>query len=147
MDFRLISTDDELYKQEFELRFQVLRKPLGHDRSAVRFAFEDESLHVVAIEAGRVIGCVLFAPDENGGGRLFQMAVSDWFQGQGVGRALVEHLEGELRAGGFERVEMHARDSAVGFYEALGYRCVGEPFEEVGIPHRIMEKQFEAPDD
>ena len=147
MDLRLITTDDELYKQEFELRFRVLREPLGHDRSAVRFAFEDDSLHVVAIEATQVVGCVLFAPDGNGGGRLYQMAVSDWFQGQGVGRALVEHLEGQLRARGFERVEMHARDSAVGFYEALGYRCVGEPFEEVGIPHRIMEKQFEAPAD
>jgi len=142
MDFRLISTDDDLYKQEFELRFRVLREPLGHDRSAVRFAFEDESFHVVAIEANQVIGCVLFAPDDKGGGRLYQMAVSDWFQGQGVGRALVEYLEEQLRARHFERVEMHARESAVGFYEALGYRCVGEPFEEVGIPHRIMEKQF-----
>ncbi len=140
MDIRLITTDDALYKQELELRFQILRKPLGHDRRAVRFAFEDESLHVVALAAGKVVGCVLFAPDDNGGGRLFQMAVSDFFQGQGLGRALVEHLEHALRERGFVRVEMHARQSALGFYEQLGYRCVGEPFDEVGLPHRIMEK-------
>ncbi len=142
MDIRLITTDDALYKHELELRFQILRKPLGHDRDAVRFAFEDESLHVVAVAGGQVVGCVLFAPDGNGGGRLLQMAVSNLFQGQGLGRALVEHLEEVLRQRGYLRVEMHARQSALGFYEQLGYRCVGEPFEEVGLPHRIMEKEL-----
>jgi predicted GNAT family N-acyltransferase len=35
---------------------------------------------------------------------------------------------------------MHARQTAVGFYQKLGYSITGEPFEEVTIPHYIMEK-------
>jgi predicted GNAT family N-acyltransferase len=35
---------------------------------------------------------------------------------------------------------LHAREAAVPFYLKLGYALAGEPFEEVGIPHRAMEK-------
>jgi hypothetical protein len=35
---------------------------------------------------------------------------------------------------------MHARKTALGFYEKLGYSRQGEEFTEVTIPHYIMEK-------
>jgi predicted GNAT family N-acyltransferase len=38
---------------------------------------------------------------------------------------------------------LHARATAVPFYLRLGYTVVGEPFEEVGIPHRGMEKALD----
>ncbi len=37
---------------------------------------------------------------------------------------------------------MHARKTAVGFYEKLGYFSTGGEFEEVTIPHNIMEKKL-----
>jgi ribosomal protein S18 acetylase RimI-like enzyme len=130
------------YASELDLRFRVLREPLGHTRDDVRFAFENESLHLVAIDGGKVVGCVLFAADQECGGRLFQMAIDPWLQGQGLGTKLVQRLELELRQRNVERVQLHARDGAVAFYERLGFRCVGEPFTEVGIEHRVMEKEL-----
>jgi predicted GNAT family N-acyltransferase len=41
---------------------------------------------------------------------------------------------------GYKKLCMHARQTAVGFYQKLGYSISGEPFEEVTIPHYIMEK-------
>jgi predicted GNAT family N-acyltransferase len=35
---------------------------------------------------------------------------------------------------------MHARKTAVGFYEKLGYKRIGNEFLEVTIPHYAMEK-------
>jgi predicted GNAT family N-acyltransferase len=35
---------------------------------------------------------------------------------------------------------LHARDTAVPFYEALGYEAFDDPFVEVAIPHRKMRK-------
>ena len=55
-------------------------------------------------------------------------------------RALVAHLEAELRDRGLREVVLHARDHAIGFYARLGYAPFGEPYEEVGIPHRNMRK-------
>ena len=140
MDLLLITPKHPLYTSELELRYRILREPIGHTRADVRFAFEDESLHLVAVAELTVLGCVLFHPDNAGGGRLFQMAVDAAMQGQGLGTQLVRRLEAELSARAIERVALHARSTAVAFYERLGYRCVGEPFIEVGLDHRIMEK-------
>ncbi|MCP3098295.1 GNAT family N-acetyltransferase [Myxococcus sp. K15C18031901] len=131
-----------LYAGELELRFRVLREPLGYTREQVAFPFEAQSLHLVAHEADTVLGCVLFNPEDAHGGRLFQMAVATHLQGQGLGARLVRALEDELRRRGFSQVHLHARAPAIPFYERLGYAVYGEPYSEVGIPHRNMRKSL-----
>ena len=37
---------------------------------------------------------------------------------------------------------MHARANAVGFYEKMGYKVIGDEFIEVTIPHYVMEKRL-----
>lgn len=130
---------------EHDLRFRVLREPLGYGRDAVTFPFDDESLHLLAQQAGRVVGCVLYHPETAFEGRLYQMAVSPELQGSGLGRRLVTTLEDRLRADGVKRVHLHARAHAAGFYARLGYQIEGQPFEEVGMPHHIMAKTLRAP--
>jgi predicted GNAT family N-acyltransferase len=132
------------YAQEIDRRWRVLRKPLGLQREAVAFPFEAESLHLVAIEAGRVVGCVLFHPEGTSTGRLFQMAVEPDRQGTGLGTRLVQTLEDELIRRGFREVTLHARDTAVGFYAELGYEPSGSPYVEVGIPHQNMRRDLPA---
>ncbi len=142
MNLVFIDPKHKFYASELDLRFRILREPIGHTRDDVRFTFEDQSLHLVAVDKARVMGCVLFHPDDHGGGRLYQMAVHGALQGQGLGTQLVQHLETELKSRAVERVHLHARDVAVAFYERLGYRCVGNPFDEVGIVHYMMEKEL-----
>lgn len=140
IEIRCISTEDPLYAGERDLRFRVLRQPLGFEEGAEIFEFENESTHVVAVEDDQVVGCVLFFPDGQGSGRLFQMAVHSKLQGQGVGRDLVRFLEAALAKQGLSEITMHAREQAVGFYERLGYSCYGQPFTELGVPHRHMRR-------
>ena len=135
-----ITPDAALYAQELELRFRVLREPLGHARADVLFPFERESLHLVACADQALVGCVLFHAEDAHGGRLFQMAVAPAWQGQGLGRTLVATLEAELRRRGLRHVHLHARAPVVPFYERLGYAVYGEPFVEVGVPHRHMQR-------
>jgi len=140
--FRFIGIDAPEYAQELDLRWRVLRKPLGFAPEAVAFPFEAESLHLVALDAGRVVGCVLFHPEGTETGRLFQMAVEPDRQGTGLGTTLVRALEAELARRGFREVILHARDSAVGFYARLGYAPVGPPYVEVGVPHQNMRRSL-----
>ncbi|HYH95279.1 GNAT family N-acetyltransferase [Hyalangium sp.] len=135
-----IHPEHALYPEELELRFRVLREPLGLPRSAVTFPFEAQSLHLVARQAGAVVGCVLFHPEDAHGGRLFQMAVTPPLRGRGLGARLVIALEEELRRRGFTHVHLHARAQVVPFYERLAYEVYGEPFTEVNVPHRHMRK-------
>jgi ribosomal protein S18 acetylase RimI-like enzyme len=141
---RFVAPDDPAIEAEIALRFRVLRDPLGLPPDAVRFDFEAQSVHLLAFAGSDVVGCVLFHP-EGDAGRLYQMAVAPEHQGSGVGRRLVERLETRLRGDGIVRVELHARDAAVGFYQRLGYRNVGEPFIEVGISHQRMRKALTSP--
>ncbi|MCE9669008.1 GNAT family N-acetyltransferase [Myxococcus stipitatus] len=133
-----------LYAGELELRFRVLREPLGFTREQVTFPFEPQSLHLVAHQGDTVLGCVLFHPEDARGGRLYQMAVASHLQGQGLGARLVRGLEEALRGRGFTHVHLHARDTAIRFYERLGYTVYGEPYTEVGIPHRNMRKSLDT---
>jgi len=111
-------------------------------RGTERFPFEEESLHLVALDQGVVVGCVLFHPEGGGTGRLFQMAVEPGRQGKGLGARLVRTLEGEVARRGMHEVSLHARENAVGFYERLGYAVEGEMYVETGIPHRTMRRQL-----
>ncbi|HEX8825163.1 MAG TPA: GNAT family N-acetyltransferase [Archangium sp.] len=142
MELTFIETSHPLYPAELELRFQVLRAPLGFDRSSVKFPFDAESLHLVAVDEGNVIGCVLFHPEGAHTGRLFQMAVEPSRQKTGLGAQLVRALEKALVARGFQEVTLHARAHVAGFYERLGYEVHGEPFVEVGIPHLHMRRRL-----
>lgn len=142
MNTLFITPADSRYPEELELRFRVLREPLGQRREDVPFPFERESLHLIAEDGEALAGCVLFHPESLTQGRLFQMAVAPNLQRLGLGRRLVERLEGELRERGFTTVTLHARVPVVGFYQKLGYAVEGEVYEEVGIPHQNMRKDL-----
>ena len=125
------------YGHELDLRFQVLREPLGMAREQTTFPGEVACLHVLALDGEAVVGCVLFDWQS---GRLRAMAVQPSQQGRGVGAQLVRKLEAEVAARGVREVTLHARGDAVGFYARLGYAVRGEPFTEVGLPHRDKQK-------
>jgi ribosomal protein S18 acetylase RimI-like enzyme len=135
-----VEVSDPLHAAELDLRWRVLRAPLGYPVEATRFPFEEESLHLLAMRDGAVVGCVLFHPEGPDRGRLFQMAVEPARQGEGIGQRLVRALEAEVARRGFRTVTLHARATAVSFYQRLGYAVFGEPFSEVGIPHRHMRR-------
>ena len=137
----LITMDAPEYEREPELRFRVLREPLGIRREDVTYPYDLGSLHWVAKDADQVIGCVLFHPETEKSGRLLQMAVTPSLQGKGIGRDLVRALERDVKARGFEEITLHARGEKIGFYERLGYEVYGDPFVEVGIPHRHMRRK------
>ncbi len=134
-----ITMDDPLYQQERELRNRVLLRPIG----IPDFGWEhndEKSWHFVAAESDRVIGCVVLVRlDERASKtQLIQMAVDKDFQGRGIGRMLVEHLIEFASENKVREIQIHAREDVTAFYERLGFKIVGKPFEEVGIRHRHM---------
>lgn len=138
----LVPYGSERYEEVTELRRALLRRPLGLDFTPEELQREKDDLHVAATLEGRVVGTVLLRRVDAGTWRLMRMAVADDAQGRGVGRRLVDEAERLLRARGVDVVMMHARGTAVGFYEKCGYRTVGGPFPEQGIPHIRMEKHL-----
>lgn len=122
------------------LRMEILRKPLGLSFDAADLEKEKEDVLMGAFEDEKLLGCCLLTRMDQHTMRLRQMAVPNSMQGKGIGRALMIFAENIARDLGYKKLCMHARKTALGFYEKLGYSASGEEFIEVTIPHYIMEK-------
>jgi len=122
------------------LRMDILRKPLGLSFDPAELEKEKEDVLMGAFEDDRLLGCCLLTRQDQHTMRLRQMAVPNNMQGKGIGRALMIFAENIARDLGYKKLCMHARKTALGFYEKLGYTTNGEEFTEVTIPHYIMEK-------
>ena len=143
LDVELISIEysTPLYKSALELRNEILRKPLGRSLDLVDLDGESEQQHFgILSHENTLIACVSAKEISSKHQKLRQMAVAEKFQGQGVGAELVSRVERELIAQGVQEISLHARESAIKFYEKLGYNCIGELFDEVGISHIKMHK-------
>jgi len=138
-----IFTTDPEYAEVYELREELLRKPLGlslenEDLSA------DRTDHILAaIYDGKVIGCVMLQPKDKITIKLRQMAVATAWQGKNIGRLLVQEAEATAKQHNYGHIVLHARDIAEGFYKKLGYSSTDDTFTEVGIPHIRMEKALD----
>lgn len=122
------------------LRQAVLRTPLGLQYSAADLAAEHDQFHLALFEHETPVASGILQWQHDAQAKMRQMAVDQAYRGRGLGAQLVKALEAEAARRGIRRIVLHARASALGFYERLGYTCVGDAFEEVGLPHRRMEK-------
>jgi N-acetylglutamate synthase-like GNAT family acetyltransferase len=130
------------YNQMVELRNEILRKPLGLAFAPKELAREKEDILIGAFEEDKMLGCCLLTKVDNECVRLRQMAVQNNLQGKGIGASMMNYAENVARDAGYKKIIMHARKTATGFYDKLGYKITGKEFEELTIPHIIMEKKL-----
>lgn len=123
-----------------DLRMQMLRKPLGLTFLPEELEKEKHDILIGCFDDDKMEGCCLLTEIEPGILRLRQMAVTSGLQGKGLGRAILIFAENVARDRGFKKICMHARKTALGFYEKLGYVKIGDEFVEVTVPHYEMEK-------
>ena len=125
-----------------QLRNDILRKPLKLQFTPEELEKEKDEILIGAFEEEKMLGCCMLIKVDAATVRLRQMAVLNNLQGKGIGRALMQFAENIARDRGFKKIMMHARKTAAGFYEKLGYQVRGEEFEEVTLPHYEMEKKL-----
>lgn len=140
MALKIIEHGSKEYRQMVDLRFQLLRKPLGLDFTAEDLEKEKDDILIGIFDDDLLEGCCILTKIAPQTVKLRQMAVNSGLQGKGIGRVLMTFAENVARDRGMRRMVMHARKSAIGFYEKLGYRTCSEEFLEVTIPHFEMEK-------
>ncbi len=140
MALKMIDHGSKEYQQMVNLRNDILRKPLGLSFSPDELDKEKDEILIGAFEDEKMLGCCMLIKESPSVVRLRQMAVLNNLQGKGIGRALMQFAENIARDRGFRKITMHARKSAIGFYEKLGYHVTGDEFQEVTIPHFTMEK-------
>lgn len=142
MALKIIDHGSPEYRQMVDLRYQILRKPLGLTFTETDLEAEKKDILLGCFEEDTLEACCILTQTDPKTVRLRQMAVSSGLQGKGIGRVLMSFAENIARDHGYRRLTMHARKSAIGFYEKSGYRICSEEFVEVTIPHYVMEKEL-----
>lgn len=130
------------YKEEFDLRDRVLRVPLGLKLAEDDLSMEPTHHHIGAYWDGKLVGTVVYYPLNNSTIRLRQVAVDENFRGKDIGRRMIQAVEGLVKNQGYCSIILDARKTAVGFYQKLGYKTLGEEFIDVTIPHIKMQKSL-----
>ena len=131
---------------QLDLRYRVLRKPLGMSREQAVFARDDDpdTVHLLAVSshaeaslsAVPVIGTATMITHGPNNVQLRGMATDSAWAGNGVGRALLEVAH---QLAGSRSLWCEARMSAHDFYARYGWVAEGELFDiaQVG-PHTVM---------
>ncbi len=142
MALKLIDHGSPEYEQMVQLRTDMLRKPLGLSFSSEELEKEKDDVLIGLFEDERILGCCLLTTVSSDLVRLRQMAVPNNLQLKGVGRAILIFAENISRDMGFKTLMMHARVTAAGFYEKLGYVRDDGEFMEVTVMHVVMRKRL-----
>lgn len=142
MALKQIDFDSKEYQLMVELRMDILRKPLGLSFTKEELEKEKEDILIAAFDEEEILGCCILTKIDHQYMKLRQMAVQKKLQGKGIGESIISFAENITRDKGFKYLKMHARDTAVGFYEKFGYVIQGTEFKEVNIKHYLMIKRL-----
>ena len=140
-NFIKIEYGSKYNKQEIELRYKYLRKPLRLSFSDESLQKEKDDLHFgLSNENGKIIACLVVTEISSKNVHLRQMVVAEEKRKIGKGRELLRYVEEYLKKERVSKIVIHSRKYAVGFYEKSGYITEGSEFCEVTIPHFKMAK-------
>lgn len=134
------------------LRSEILRP--GQPPANLAYPGDDVpgSFHAGAFVDGTLVGIATVHPepmpappdadvDASNAFRLRGMATRAGLQRGGIGRAVLGRCIEHVREAGAEVLWCNARVGAIGFYERLGFRTLGDEFDIAGIgPHFVMWK-------
>jgi len=141
----------EVPPEIIQLRYEVLRKPLGLSLEQSQFAGDEQgtTVHIVGYIDNAVAACLTIllsedpqtdgqASDDKQSGQLRGMAVADRYRGLGLGARLLESAHNWARKKGFS-LWCNARSQAVGFYVKHGWKVSGPEFTVANVgPHFPM---------
>jgi predicted GNAT family N-acyltransferase len=124
-----------------DLRLEVFCGEQGVSREAEQDGRDDDALHLIALDAGAVVGtCRLLARD--GQVLVQRVAVRQGRRRTGIGAELLAEAERQARRRGASALELHAQVDSEAFYRNAGYETVGDPFLEEGIEHVAMRRRL-----
>jgi len=123
------------------LRDTVFVSEQGVSQRDERDGRDPDCIHLLARRAGRAVGCARLRPLADSRAKVERVAVVPDARTLGLGRRIMDALEVEARQRGWPDLVLHAQDSAVTFYDRLGWERVGDAFVEAGILHQEMRKR------
>ncbi len=142
ISIRSPKTDSE-WESYYDLRYRILREPLGKERGSERNEGDATGIHFALYDNDdlKAIARLDHAGESNTQVRF--VAVETELQGRGYGRQIMEATEKSAKIEGSTKMILHARDYAIDFYLKLGYEIIAPSYKLFDVlQHYLMEKEL-----
>lgn len=124
-----IPKSPEEWDAYYDLRYRILREPLGKERGSERNEGDETGRHFALYENRQLIAVARLDRVDQTICQARFVAVESSLQGKGYGKKIMTALEHEAAGLGYRKLILHARDYALSFYEKLGYTLVGPSYK------------------
>ncbi len=111
--------------------FEIRRQTKIHGQvTDPRIEFDEEygaPYHYLLIEENDIpVGTARLNFTHDGFAKIERVSIAQAFQGRGYGRILIHEAESWATDNGYSKVVIHSLDTALGFYQKLGYVQTGQ---------------------
>ena len=132
------------FNEYYNLRWKILRKPLGQKIDSIKDELENKSYHLVALlDERNIIGVGRLHSLNNKKSQIRYMAILKKYQKLSVGKKILKGLEVRAKIDNKKYIVLHARESALNFYINNGYKIVEKSHLLLGkIQHYLMIKKI-----
>lgn len=103
---------------------------------------EDQTQHIVLFQNENPIAVARIYALDDGVYKVQRVATLKKYRGQGYGAALMKEIELKIIELGGTKITLGGQNTALPFYEKLGYTIEGDEFMDAGIPHHTMIKNI-----
>jgi predicted GNAT family N-acyltransferase len=112
----------------YDLRYRILREPLGKERGSERNDGDENGIHFALYDNKKLVAVARLDSVDQSICQARFVAVESNLQGKGYGKEIMNALENKAERLGYYKMILHARDYALPFYEKLGYTLVGPSY-------------------
>ncbi|MNK18561.1 putative N-acetyltransferase YjcF [compost metagenome] len=113
----------------YDLRYRILREPLGKERGSERNEGDETGMHFALYENQELLAVARLDKVNESTCQARFVAVESHLQGKGYGKKIMHALENEAIKLNYSKLILHARDYALPFYEKLGYSLIGPSYK------------------
>lgn len=141
VEYKWLNGSDEL-DGIMKLRYDVFCREQGYPASLEQDSDEMRSLHLEALDDGKLIGCGRLTQQDESTYHIGRIALYPEYRGGGNGTGIVRELLSKARKLGARQVTLSAQTHALGFYKKLGFVPDSAEFMDENIPHINMVKSL-----
>lgn len=143
---KFVEYGSDEYHQAAQLRYDLFYLEHNISFESIFEPHEKQDLHLAITTSlgNRVLAYGRLGQNSLGEFQIYQMVVVPEFQGQGLGKRILQALTEKAIERGASRLILNARVTMVKFYQKFGFESVSEVFASsmTGVPHIKMQKEM-----
>ena len=135
-----------IYKESIQA-IQSIRKKVFQEEQGVASELEFDGLdetatHLLAYLENQPVGTTRIRPIDPQTVKIERLAVLPEARRKGIGKQLMETAIKTIKMQNYDQIVVHAQEYIKSFYQQLGFKQVGNRFEEANIFHVKMIKKI-----